>query len=261
VASSQAVGSNGEASEATRKQLAEALIKATSDTDVAVRKTAVESLASLATNDAQLQALWSRLNAAQEVDETIRVIAWRGVTRVLALRSAGEIETWVTRLGENGVVRAQRAVELLQLAEKQALAANTSRGDVGRIRALIAAQRINLNQPAEAITAYAAALEDLTAAQSPEAANVAAELVSLAIGALRVNTADEAARGTIAQLGVRAVPALREALRGTIATDSASPAIEQTLHDLLRAALPDWPGYPPDASASDKLKALERINA
>lgn len=354
VTSTQALGTNGDANatDSVRKQLVEALLKAVADGDVAVRKAAVESLCGWASSDAHLLSLWGRLIPTAEPDESVRTTAWRGVLRVLATRPASEIETWIERLPDNGPGKAQRALELLQLAEKQCVAANAPRADLGRIRARIAAQRIALNQPVEALATYCAALDDLSTAHSPDASKLALDLIryallndkyegvtattlasdklaidgepvwaelrsdieallrresvdravactgalcanppgclsasarqeldrfgrrardlraemddetiAAAVLALRANPADESARAAIAHLGPRAARGLRTALQSAISADPAAPAVERVLYDLLRAAVPDWPGFAPDASIADKLKSLERINA
>lgn len=180
-ASTQSAGTNGDPSDSARRQLPDALIRATSDPDGSVRKAAVEALSGLAASDAHLNALWSRLSPSQEAEETVRAAAWRGVLRVLSTRTASEVESWVERLPDGGTLRTQRAIELLQAAENQALAANAARGELGRIRSRLAAQRAQLNLTGEAIGAYQAAVEDLCAAASPDAPRVAAELIRYAL--------------------------------------------------------------------------------
>src|SRR5262249_11260918 len=72
-------------------------------------------------------------------------------------------------------------IELLAAAEKQAVAANASRAELGRIRSRMAVQRIALGQPTEAVAAYAAALDDLNSAHSPDTPRAAADLLRFAL--------------------------------------------------------------------------------
>jgi len=165
----------------TREALADALLPATRDPDVGVRKTAVEALAGLATSDAHLQALCGRLPTDQESDESVRELAWRGMLRVLANRPAEQVESWIARLPEDGTLKARRELELLQVAEQTLSAQPGLRGELGRVRARMAAQRVALGQPDDALAAYLRALEDLRAAGSPELTRVAVELLRFAL--------------------------------------------------------------------------------
>lgn len=335
-----------------RTALADALAAAASDAEVSVRKLVVEALGQLAEGDAHLQALWGRLAAAQESDETIRSAAWAGIVRVLSARSTDEIVRWTERLPDNGELKARRALELLQIAERKTATNPAARGELGAVRARIAGQRAALDQPDEAVRNYLQALQDLQAAASPKITAIAVELlrftlshggydervaaallavrpaldggalwegvradlegrltesgaaeaigmltalqqhpptsmpaavaqalaqmlerargllakhdadqINAALAKLRAKADDQTARDAIAQLGRRGAAALRDALKSAVSTEQADPAFERLLHDLLKAALPTWLGFPANAAPAEKLKALETINA
>jgi len=334
------------------RELVDALIPVTGDPDAGVRRAAVETLAQFATSDAHAEALWSRLSPEREPEGGIRVTAWRGAVRVLAGRPASEIKNWLDRLPGDEAAQALYAVELLQAAEKNLASRPEARGELGWIRARLAAQRAALNQIEQAIPAYLIALEDLQAAKSPEAARVAVELlrvallnerydaqlaatlaeanpaldgralwdgirgeieqrlrpdevdraiamlvalesdpptsmpadtqealqqmlqrarqvqleadaalVRTALQRLRENPADEQARQMILELGPRATPAVCDALCEALQAGQPDANQVQQLHDLLKALMPQWPGFAPDAAVEEKLEALENIPA
>jgi HEAT repeat protein len=162
-------------------ELLDALVAVTNDSDVSVRRAAVETLAQFGLTDAHVEALWSHSSAERESDEGIRAAAWRGVTRMLAGRPLKEIEKWLGRLPADPAVANQAALELLQAAEKNRASQAERRAELGRIRAQIAARRVALNQLEPAIATYLTALEDLHAARSPETTRVALELLRLAL--------------------------------------------------------------------------------
>ncbi len=85
------------------------------------------------------------------------------------------------------------------------------------------------------------------------------EKVNAALEALRQKPDDQPARETITKLGARAVPALRARLRAALQSEQPNPDSIQQMHDLLRALLPTWPGFPADAGPAEKLKAIESI--
>lgn len=348
---------NGSASQpATRadvlspRQLLDALAAFADDPDAGVRRAVVETLAQFGASDAHIEALGSRLSVSQEPDETVRTAAWRGAVRLLACRPLDQIEPWLDRLPDDGTPRGQRTLELLRAAEKNLGARPAPRGELGRVRSRIAAELADLNEIDTALSTYLTALEDLHAAQSPQTARVALELLRLALlsdrydaqlaaalaqrnppldgqalwdgvrveieqrlqadetdraiamlaafqgnpptsmpadvqqtieqllqqarakqaaadaasvkaalGKLRDNADDEQARQIILKLGPRAVPALREALRAALQAEQPETHRIRQLHDLLKRLVPDWPGFAPDASPTEKLKALDQI--
>jgi HEAT repeat protein len=345
-ASQPAATQNGDRS-LTTSELVDALVPVTSDPDAGVRRAAVEALAQFATSDAQAEALWERLSPERESEEAIRVTAWRGALRIIASRPVDQIELWLDRLPGDQASQRQHALELLQAAEKNLDGKPEARGDLGRIRARLAALQGALGQIEQSISTYLTALEDLHAANSPELPRVALEFLRLALlngrydaqlaaalahenppldgaalwegiraeiqqrlqpdqvdqaiamlAALRANpptsmpadtqTAleqmlqqarqvraeadaasvnaalrtlrehpdDEQARQTILGLGPRAAPVVRDALRAALQAEPPDPNQVQQLHDLLKALVPEWPGFAPDATLDEKLKAL-----
>jgi HEAT repeat protein len=163
------------------RELIDALVPVTSDPDVGVRRAAVETLAQFASTDGHVEALWNRLSPDREPEEGIRVTAWRGALRVIASRPVSEIQKWLDRLPGSEATQGQYAIELLQAAEKNLASKPEARGELGWVRARLAGQQAAANQIGAAISTYLMALEDLRAAQSPEAARVAFELLRLAL--------------------------------------------------------------------------------
>jgi len=162
-------------------QHCDALLPLMKDPELTLRRAAVEAVAELASRDEQLAAIWSRLDPAQELEEAIRRAAWRGASRLLAGRPVAEQEQWLARLPRDGALGEQHALELLQMIEATLAHAPNARGELGRIRARLAAQCGVLDQPDEALATYLAALGDLHAARSPETDPVAAELLRFAL--------------------------------------------------------------------------------
>lgn len=174
----------------TPDAIADALAGVAGDADLGVRKPATEALAQIASREPHLQALWARINVAQEPDESLRETAWRGAVRYLSGRGADEIEGYIQRLPD-GPLRSQRTLELLRLAERL-LSAELDRARRGAVRARIAELRAADGAPADAIAAYSAALEDFRSAGSPELPRIAAELLRVAVSNA-LYTADVAA--------------------------------------------------------------------
>jgi hypothetical protein len=67
------------------------------------------------------------------------------------------------------------------------------------------------------------------------------------------------ARGVLLKLGLRAAPALRAALEAELAAEASDPAFERELLELLKALVPEWPGYDFSAGRTEKLAALRGI--
>ncbi|MBL8879574.1 MAG: HEAT repeat domain-containing protein [Phycisphaerales bacterium] len=81
--------------------------------------------------------------------------------------------------------------------------------------------------------------------------------VERAVAALRVDAGDPGARDVLTSLGRRAVPGLCAQMEQTLAQNPSNQADERLLCDLLKAALPDWPGFAPESDAAAKQAALE----
>ncbi|MBK8913994.1 MAG: HEAT repeat domain-containing protein [Phycisphaerales bacterium] len=86
-----------------------------------------------------------------------------------------------------------------------------------------------------------------------------AERVQSAAATLRGNPRDADARTAIERLGPRAAPALQTLLREVAGENGGAVEYERVLHDLLRAARPDWPGYEESADAPARLRALDAL--
>ncbi len=165
-------------------QFADALLPATGDPDPGVRRVAVETLAAIGSsaNDSHVQALWERAGSTQETEETIRQLAWRGVLDLLSRGSPEDAERWMARLPTSGTTDAARTLELLErLARAAADTDPIDHARLGRIRARLAGQYARLGQPAEAINAYIAAIDDLEAARAEGLDRVALDLLRCAI--------------------------------------------------------------------------------
>jgi HEAT repeat protein len=175
------VGAGDEGEVLSPRELVDALVPVASDPDAGVRRAAVETLAQFATSDAHVEALWARLAADREPEEGIRMAAWRGASRVIAGRPADEIERWLKRLPGDEATRGQQAVELLQAAEQNLASKPDRRGELGRVRVLLAGERAALDQIEPAIATYLLAIDDLHAANSSQIPPVALELLRLAL--------------------------------------------------------------------------------
>lgn len=234
-------------------RLAETLLPALSDADVVLRKAAVEAFAQLAASDAHLQALWGRLAASQEPDETVRQSAWRGVVRLLTGRPAGEIESWIARLPEEGPAKAQYALELLQLIEKNLASQSDARGELGRIRGAAAAQYAQLEQMDKALETYHKALEDLHAVRSPHCPRVGLDLLRLA---LLTDRYDESIATLLFKTAALNGKAVWDTLRGEIESRLAA-ARAATLQPPASAAAYNGPDGA-NGNRETPLKGLER---
>lgn len=162
-------------------ELLSALVSVASDPDAAVRAAAVDALARHASDDTHLEALWPRIDAESEPEESIRVTAWRGAARVISTRPIATIETWLDKIPGDEATRRKLVIELLQLAEQHRDSKPDAGAELGWIRARLAAERAAAGQIDPAIASYIAALGDLGAAQSGDATRVALELLRLAL--------------------------------------------------------------------------------
>ncbi len=144
------------------------LVQTCRDPDPLVRKVAVEALPRLGGENAIIEALWSRLAAADEPDASVRDAAWTGVVRLMGERPIDEVEGWLARLPPNGDGRVRRSVDLLQVIESRLRDRADARGRLGRVRARLAAQFALLSEPEAASAAWLAALDDLEDARDSE---------------------------------------------------------------------------------------------
>ncbi len=157
------------------------LVRLTRDADGAVRRTAVQALAERAGTDEHVAALWERLAAAQESDQTIRQLAWRGAVRVLSGRSVAEVEQWLNRLPAGDDLREERTRELLGALETSLAKVPGALTDLGHVWVRIARQRAAAGEMDAAIAAYCAGLRDLRGGQAEACQPVALELLSFAL--------------------------------------------------------------------------------
>ena len=232
--------------------LADALVPAVSDPDQTVRRSVVELLAELASTDAQLAALASRLDPAQESDAAIRAAAWGGIVRVLSGRPAAEIESWVARLPESDPERGEHVLTLLGLSEKSLADVPEAREELGLVRAQIATRLADSGQVDPAIAAYLAALGDLHAAQSADIPRVALELV---VFTLVHNRYDESVASTLANGN--------PSLEGTTLWNGVKPEIEQRLTkercDEAITMLTALQAHPPTAFPADVTESIAQM--
>ncbi|MBN2447503.1 MAG: HEAT repeat domain-containing protein [Phycisphaerae bacterium] len=197
-----------------------ALVTATADPDVLVRRQAVELLARWAAkgaDDGVVQALFGRLATSQESDEAIRQSAWDGACRALGRRPIQDIERWMAQLPEDGASRARRAIQLLEL-EAQQLKTPETRAPLGLVQARIARQQVDLGEIDAALTSFDGALLNLHQAGATEAPAVAAELIRLAL--LNGRYTDVLAEG---------IRALNPPLNGQAVWDGLRETLEQRL--------------------------------
>jgi len=165
----------------TVKQLLDALLGVIADPDLGVRRAAVETIAQFAIGDEHIDALWSRLSQEQEPEESIRLTAWRGLIPLVAARPFDEISRRLALLPGDDASRRRYAIELLQAAEKRLAAVADARGELGCLRARLAAEYEASEQLEPAISTYLAALDDLRAAASDDIPRVALELLRLTL--------------------------------------------------------------------------------
>lgn len=151
------------------------------DADATLRKAAIDALAKLGVGDAHFQALWARLAGAAEPSDAVQQAAWGGVTRILTTRPAREIESWVERVPDNGETRLLRQIDLLRLAEQALTGDAAARGELGRVRSLIADRLVAARRTDEALTLYARSVEDLAAVNAPAVGATATSLLRLAL--------------------------------------------------------------------------------
>jgi len=172
--------------------LADALVGAASDPDPGVRRTALETLAILGSNEKHFNALWGCLASAQESDEATQQAAWRGTLDMLSRATSENAESWLTKLPGDG----ERTLGLLQrLAQIVGEGKPPDRGRLGIIRARVATQHLRLGQSAEAVAEYCRALADLHSTKAGATPRVARELLGCALAEGRYDEQVAAALG------------------------------------------------------------------
>lgn len=231
---------------------ADALAGSINDPDGGVRKSVVETLAKLASSDAHLEALWTRLAAEAEADQSIRQTAWRGVLTLLTTRPAAVIEGRIARLPASDASAGAKTLELLKLAEAVLAELGDQRGELGRVRARIAAQHVALKQPPEAVAMYRAALADMHAAGSAEIPRVAMELLRFAL----VNDLYDSEVASLLANGNPALDsqAVWEEIRGEI-----ERRVNQDDVDRAIAMLAALQARPPTSMPADVTQAMQTL--
>ena len=225
------------------------LLAVVDDADAGLRRTAVAALARLGISDADLGALWGRLSQTSEANTQIRDAAWSGVMRILNGRPAADVVNWVGRLPDNGQIKATRAVELLRFAEKTLAANADAGGELGRVRADIAAHLIVLGRADDAVAAYLRALADLHSVKSPEIPRVSIELLRFALTTNRYDEKIAAAfaNGNPPLDGAAVWNGIKSEIDKRIVPDSVDQAIR------MLAALQ---ARPPTSMPADVVKAM-----
>ncbi len=239
-------------------QRLEPLVPLTRDTDVPVRRTAVEVLSEAGANDEHLAALWERMPPTQEPDATIRQIAWQGAVRLLSRRSIAEIEQWLGRLPESLGDRDERIRELLDVVEVASAKVPEALGELGRLWARLAVQRDTQGRTAPAIFAYMAALRNLRAAQASETTDVALALLRCALfqGRYDETVAAVLANGTPPLDGAAVWSSLQRDLEQRCTREQAT-----TLVPMLDSLLQHPPTTLAPATQKDIRDLLERARA
>ena len=238
----------------SQSAMLDALIPLTADSDVGVRRAAVETLARYASSDAQLAALWERVAPQREPDEDIRLIAWRSVSRAIAARPVAEIEAWLERLPADEALHDRLAIELLEQAEKLRAGKPGARGALGRIRAREAALLAAAGKIDDAVKMYLTALADLHAGDPEHVAPVAVELlrVTLSAGKYDERIARVLAGGNPALDGAAVWKAIRSEVEQHVKPDEVDRAI------MMLSALK---AHPPASMPADVQQAIEAMLA
>lgn len=163
-------------------QTCDALIPAVSDPDPVIRRGAIELLAKLGASNDHLEALWSRLTAPSEPEETVREAAWRAALAMLERRTVADRDAWLARLSGEGAGSAARRIDLLRSIARTLEADGPNAGaQLGQVEARLAAEQVRLGQVDDALATYQRALPRLCAAHSDRVTSVAAEILRLAL--------------------------------------------------------------------------------
>ncbi len=141
------------------ERVAEVLTPLLSDPDTPVRRSAIEMIGRLPTNERRLAALWERSFPATESDEEARGLAWKAVTGPLARLSPDALDRWLARIPADLPARDQMCVQLLSRAEAQ-VADGGAEPDLFAIRMRLGAAYARLGRSADAIRTYLSAFDD-----------------------------------------------------------------------------------------------------
>lgn len=244
---------------ADRAATADALVPLAADADPAVRRLAIETLGPLARTDAQFQALLSRLSPAQESEESIRAADWKAVSTALVARQWSDAAGRIEKIPADFPDRTQHTIELLVEFEKSRVANGNAnaRGELGDIRMHLAAQRALAGKIGDAVQSYLAAIDDLLAAKSPEAARAATELFRLALLNNRYSDAVAVALAP-SHTGVE-LPALWSAVKSDVESRLRGESKGETLEAL--KALRSKPPAPLPNDMAGEIDALTRSAA
>lgn len=206
--------------------LCDALAAAIGDSDAGVRRAIVDALTKLATSTAQRDALWTRISTQAEPDAAIRNAAWRGLLDLLQTRPITEIEQRIAALPDEPA-RPGRTLELLRLMESRLAADAAKRGELGALRARIAAQFAASAKLDDAIKTYLQALQDLHAAGSKQIPRVSIELLRLALlnGRYSADVAAALANGNPALDGAAVWERIRADVEARLNRDGVDRAI------------------------------------
>jgi HEAT repeat protein len=192
---------------------AELLIRHLSDPDAGVRRTVVESLARLAKSDADLEALFARLDTKNESDATVRDKAWEGIRQILRSRSVAEQRRWALRLNpRTGKATAEHCAELLVDVEKEMALASPPPTDLNEVREQLADAFSAAGQFAEAARVYGLAYDDLLKTRKPRAWEVGLKLFNARLQADRY----EEALASVDELRKTATTKQRDDLAGLL---------------------------------------------
>lgn len=162
-------------------RLLDVLAGVAADADASIRRAAIDVLARSGGSDVHVDALWSRLFPAQEPDEANRDAAWRGVLRILATRSAAEVEARLARLPEGAAETPQRALDLLLLVEKAQADDPQQREALALTRVRMARVRAALGEVNAAVSGYLEGLSGMLLAAPAKAPPIAIELLRFSL--------------------------------------------------------------------------------
>jgi len=169
---------------------AQLLIDHLSDPDPGVRRTVVDALARIAKPE-HLENLFSRLDAKNESDATVRIKAWEGIRQILRGLDVGEQRRWITaRLDPKAdKATAERYVELMTEIEKGLAAASPPPPDLHEVREQLAEGLRHAGRFAEAARVYKVTHDAMTKARNGRAWSVGLKLFATQLQADRYDEA------------------------------------------------------------------------